>query len=344
LAQQIAAAKTLPVEDLGGQIQATRRSQLLWAPNPDGKTYDMLQVYFPKYGGPNSMVVMDLGSGEVKNIEWPRALNLHLCPAVLAPNGKLYLSVLDLKQRQQICIYDPAKNELTPQALKMPDDLWGETHPLVLGNDGKLYAVGAHTSKAASAAQIDPETGKVTGYGAIGPSHAPSGCWAYSAGADDRYLYIASGKVPWYLVAYDKQTGKSEVLVTTEDVGGKVSISQGRFGCTASASKVVGTDGNRVDYWLYQGKAIPKKDRNERPPWPEPANPQPEMMLPPRPEVDDTLATPDIAGSAEIWCRTPEAKAAAALAPARIGDHLESHSKSAHRRPCNPVFPCLVLF
>jgi len=316
LADRLARAPDLGVEDLGVPVRSSREGMLLWAPNPDGRTYDLLQIYFPRYGGPNTIAVLDLASGEVKTVDTPRGLNFHLCPAVVAPNGKLYISILGDRMRQGLCVYDPATNDLALQAVALPEDLLGETHPLVLGTDGRLYAIGAHPTKAASACQVDPATGRVTPYGAIGPSHAPSGCWGYSGAADDRYVYIASGKVPWYLVAYDRETGRSEVLVETEKVGGYVSVSQGRHGCTGSATKVVGTDGARIDYWLYRGKAVPKKAKDERPPWPEPAQAKPHVAMPPRPEVSLARSVPDADGRAEVWVRAAAGEAAPPAAPA----------------------------
>ncbi len=304
LKKQLQAAPRLEVETLGEPVRTIRRGLLLFAPNPDGKSYDLLQIYFPRYGGPNSIVVVDLGTGQVKRIDTKFGWNLHLCPAVLAPNGKLFISILDRRLRQKICIYDPRTNKLTIDAVPLPDELLGETHPFVLGTDGKLYAIGQHPSRAAAAARIDPDTLEVTFYGPIGPSHAPNPCWGYSGAADDRYIYIASGKVPWYLVAYDRQTGQSHTLVETGTVGGYVGVSQLPDGCEGHASGIKGTDGKRRNFWLYQGKAIPKATHPE-PPWPKrPPRPAP----PPRPQVEVGLATPDQNGFAELWVRPPGAK------------------------------------
>lgn len=321
LARKVAAAAALKVETLDAPIRSSRRGILMYAPNADGKTYDLVQVYFKQYGGPNTIVIMDLASGKVRQVLVPRKpvrYQFHLCPWVVAPNGKLYISVLALVGRlaQRVCIYDPVTNELAVDALKMPDDLLGETHPMQLGTNGKIYCAGAHPSRAASACEIDPATNKVTAYGAIGPSHAPSGCWGYSAAADDRWIYIASGKVPWYLVAFDRQTRTSKVLAETERVGGMVSVSQGRFGCTARVSGPAGSPGKRVDYWLYQGRAIPRAGRGAKPPWPEPKDAAPLVSLPPRPDVITAGAEPASDGACEIWHRTPRARAAAPAKPA----------------------------
>jgi hypothetical protein len=306
LQEQIEAAPKLETEDLCEPVKSVRAGNLLWAPNPDGTTWDLLQIYFPEYGGPNTIAAIDLGANEVKTIQTERGWNFHLCPTVIAPNGKLFISILGQRLRQKMCIYDPATNELTLDAVEMPDEIMGETHPLVLGTDGKLYAIGQHPSRTATAAQIDPDTLRVTFYGPIGPSHEPNACWGYSGGADDRCIYIASGKIPWYLVAYDRQTGKSESLVETATVGGYVSVSQRPDGCTGKASGVLNTDGTGIQYWLHNGKAIPVKDRKEEPPWPQR---QPPPSLPPRPEVNTGLAVADVDGFAEIWVRTAEAKA-----------------------------------
>lgn len=310
LDRDLKAAPQLATEDLCEPVKSVRAGMLLRAPNPDGQTWDLLQIYFPQYGGPNTIVVIDLGSGQVQQIQTERGWNFHLCPSVLAPNGKLFISILNSRLQQKICTYDPAKNHLQLDAVQMPDEILGETHPLVLGTDGKLYAIGQHPTKAATAVQIDPDTLAVTAYGPIGPSHAPSSCWGYSGAADDRFIYIASGKVPWYLVAYDRQTGTARTLAETETVNGMVSVGQRPDGCTGSAVQIVGTQGGRADYWLYQGQAIPRHTGAQAaPPWPAR---EPPAALPPVPEVNTSRIVPDLEGFAEIWTRTAEAKAAVA--------------------------------
>ena len=292
LERRLREAPALETEDLGEPVRSVREGMLLRAPNPGGRGWDLIQIYFPSYGGPNTLVLIDTESEEVRQISTERGWNFHLCPSVVAPNGKLFVSILDGRLRQKICLYDPARNEFVLDAVRMPEEILGETHPLVLGTDGKLYAIGQHPTRAAAAVRIDPDTLEVTAYGPIGPSHAPDACWGYSGGADDRFIYIASGKVPWYLVAYDRRTGRSETLVETERVGGMVSVQQHSDGCTTSATKVVGTDGARRDYWLHQGRAIPKgPGAKEAPPWGRRAGTAGEGPVPP--EVDTRRAVPD---------------------------------------------------
>lgn len=302
---------TLPIEDLGSMIRSNRVSRLRMVPNPDGKSWDLIQIYFKQYGGPNTFVIMDLGSGEVKQVHTefaPHRYNFHLAPAVLAPNGKLYFNILAVRNRQMICIYDPAANDMQFNAIPLPETLGGETHPMVLGTDKMLYAAGGHPSKAVTAVRINPDTHEVEDFGPIGPTHAPAAAWAYSVAADNRYVYIASGKVPWYLVAYDRQTGKTEVLAQTDRVDGFMGVRQGPYGCTAFATHVVGTDGQRIEWWLHEGKAIIKQSATEAAPWAEPdEQPSPKVMAP-RPEVTQAAAQPDHQGRAAIWHRTPTGK------------------------------------
>ena len=308
-----AKAPALKVEDLVTPVCSARCDNTYFVPNADGKGWTIIQIYYKAYGGPNSIVIMNTATGQAKIVPTPRGYNFHMGPGVIAPNGKLYISILGEKSRVQICIYDPKTNDFKLNAVKMPEDILGETHPLVLGLDGKLYAGGGHPGKNAAVVQIDPATDTATGYGGVGPSHDPSACWNYSMAADDRYVYIASGKVPWYLVAYDRQTGKAETLVTTDRADGYVTVGRAEGGCTAAVTNAIGAPtGERAFYWLYQGKAIPKKDPKETPPWPAPQAKEKNPDLPDRPEVTLAAAVPGPKGECTFWFRLPQDKPKAA--------------------------------
>jgi hypothetical protein len=311
-----AKAPALKVEELVAPVRSARCDNNYFIPNADAKGWTLIQVYYRAYGGPNTLVIMNTATGAVKQVPTERGFNFHLAPGVIAPNGKLYISILGARGRVQICVYDPKTNDLKLNAIKMPDDILGETHPLTLGLDGKIYAGGGHPSKAAAVVQIDPDTNTATSYSPLGPTHEPSDCWNYSMAADDRYIYVASGKVPWYLVAYDRQTGKAETLITTERVDGYISIGRAEGGCTAAVTKGIGAPtADRAFYWLYQGKAILKKDPKEAPPWPAPpAKAKP--ALPEKPEITLAAAVPGPKGECTLWYRLPQDKPKAAPAKA----------------------------
>ncbi len=313
LDELIANAPVLKTEALCEPILTVRLGNTFVAPNPDGKTWKVLQIYFPQYGGPNTLVMMDLATGKVKVEETDRGFNFHLAPSVIAPDGRLFISILGKSMHQEICIYDPAKNEIQLNAIAMPEDIYGETHPMVLGPDGMIYCAGSGQDKAATVVQIDPRTGKTHSYGSVGPSHAPSGCWAYSLAVDERYAYVASGKVPWHLVALDRQTGKWETLATTAKVDGFIRVARpndGR-GCMA---RIVGDEKDSSkeakSYWLVDGKLAPMTQPGEPPPKTIRSLSR-QVPLPPRPEISVAAATPDVNGDATLWVRPapPDAKA-----------------------------------
>lgn len=310
LANELRVSTALDAVSLGNPVRTTVFESPLYVPNPDRKSYDILLTYNPGNGNSSRVVIMDTGTGVVKSLDVPADINLHLPSWLIGPDGKLYMTVLDKPLHQLLCVYDPARNEFKVTPIALPVDLRGEMHPLTIGTDGKLYAFGTHPTNAVTAAQIDPNAGSVAYYGPIGPSHpASTSAVAYAGAADDRYVYIVSGKVPWYLVAYDKVTGTSNVLLQTDTLNGYMTCSMyNRYGCYAWASGLPGTDGTRKFFWLYGGKAIERLTTNEKPPWSQPAVVDPWITLPTMPEVNVTLMDPDTNGNAQIWYRTPEAK------------------------------------
>ena len=66
LGEQIQKAKPLKAEDVCVPVTSVRRGELMWVPNPDGKTYDLLQWYFRDYGGPTHVFIHDMATGEMK--------------------------------------------------------------------------------------------------------------------------------------------------------------------------------------------------------------------------------------------------------------------------------------
>jgi len=311
LVGQVAASPQLKVEEVCIPMRTTRGGRVDFVPNPDGKTYDLLIYYYKNDYGPYTTVYVDLGTNRVKFAAARTRADEHCWGrggGTLGPDGKFY-QPRGAKGGSTLQVYDPAENKV--YTLKeVAKYIGGERRPLVIGTDGKMYGGGSNKGRAA-VYQFDSATGKITSFGKVGPSHAPNTCWGYSVSADDRYVYIASGKIPWYLVCYDRQTKKDEVLLKTDDPRGHIHTGQLRYGCTAS----VRGHGKTDRYWLYKGKAIPQKDRKEKPPWPVPEKKKPWVVLPPRPEVWTGKLVPKADGKVEIWYRSAEAKAKAPKAP-----------------------------
>ena len=174
---------------------------------------------------------MDLASGELKQDGIPLRRQIHIAGEVLAPNGKLYLATPDRQNPgMDVFVYDPAANAISDLGVVVPR-LGGEKRCMCVGTDGKVYGTGSYWPESkVGAYAIDPATNRVTDYGPIGPSHHPSPSWGDGIAADERYIYLVSGRVPYYLVAYDKQTGKDEVLAATGPVDGMIGITAQRYG------------------------------------------------------------------------------------------------------------------
>ncbi len=310
-------ARVLPVTP----VCTIRVGQPMWAPNPDGKSCDLILLYYDNTLRDSWIVVVDFGNNSIKTIKHTEYINWHLVwenATVVAPNGKLFFSVIapvtsesHNEYSQQLCMYDPATNQLHMRVAEIPVTLKGGIHPMVLGTDGWLCMAGFHPSMAACAVQINPDTLQVNDYGAIGPSHAPNDCFGYFCAADDRFIYVASGKLPWYLVAHDKLKQESKVLLTTDNQG-IIYIwpnrKDGRMLIQVRAHRVLGETQDKVFGWLKDGELL--KTESEEDPPPEAAyHDGPQMSaLPPRPELFLENAVPTSEGQAEIWARSPEAK------------------------------------
>ncbi len=300
LAAVLNAAGKRTVEDILEPVHTVRYDgdkNLIWAPNPDGRTWDVLPIYFSGYGGRSTVPIIDLGSGKIKVQNYPRGLGWHLCPYVLAPNGKVYISMVK-RGRVTILIYDPAKNELKLDAIPAPEHVRGETHPLIRSTDGMLFAGGGHKDQSAACIMINPRNNAVTDFGSCGPSHRPSNAYNYSMGADDTHVYIASGKVPWYLIAVDRRTKRSTVLAKTANSGGLVTVTQDIHGVKAYVRTGSGAKPQR--YWCLRGKLIPK----ERPcPWGKTGTDW-KKALPPKPEIyTERIVPPTPDRQAEFWVK-----------------------------------------
>ena len=220
LKEQLAQAPVLEPERLASAGRGVTSWTFQLIPNPDGKTYDALQWYFKSYSGPTWLYACDLGTGEVKKQRFPDRRQIHMHGGLLAPDGKYYIVTPDWNAGMNLFVYDPATNLLEDRGILVPD-LVGETRRLVLGPDGLIYGTGNYREpRKAGAYCYDWKTGKlVRDYGPIGPDHAPHGAWGYSIGVDDQFIYVASGKIPWYLVAVNIKTGEEKLLAQTKPGG-----------------------------------------------------------------------------------------------------------------------------
>jgi hypothetical protein len=309
LKEALERAPTLQTESLGEPARGVNVWERWLVPNHDGKTWDVLQIYFKEYYGPTWLYVVDLGTGEIKRQRLADDHQFYLSGRALGFDGKYYIATpLRRTWSMDMFVYDPGTNTLEERGEIVPG-LGGEVRPLVTGPDGRIYGTGTRDNKVGLYI-YDPKLGKVVkDFGPVGPSH-PNGAWSrYVMGVDDTHAYTASGMIPsWYLVAVNLATGEEKVLL--ESPAERVMDIIERF---PGAYARVPQDGGAPDkeYWLYHGQAISKT--NDTPPWPKQASPWDKAV--PRPEVYFEQIDPDAEGNAMLWYRSREDAAEAPKDP-----------------------------
>ena len=214
LKQALEHAPVLQTESLGEPARGVNVWERWLVPNPDGKSWDLLQIYFKEYYGPTWLCAVDLGTGEVKKQRLADGHQFYLSGRALGFDGKYYIATPSRRTwSMDLFVYDPATNTLEERGEIVPG-LGGEVRPLVVGPDGRIYGTGTRGNQVGLYI-YDPKLGKVVkDFGAVGPKH-PNGAWSrYVMGVDDTHAYIASGMIPaWYLVAVNLKTGEQKVLL-----------------------------------------------------------------------------------------------------------------------------------
>lgn len=293
-------APILRTESLGEPARGVNVWERWMVPNHDGKSWDVLQIYFKEYDGPTWLCAVDLGTGQVKKQRLPDGHQFYLSGRALGFDGKYYIATPSRKTGSiDLFVYDPAANTVEERG-EIVHGLGGEVRPLVVGPDGRIYGTGTR-GKQVGLYIYDPKLRKVVkDFGAVGPSH-PNGAWSrYVMGVDDTHAYIASGMIPaWYLVAINLETGEQKVLL--ESPSERVMDIIERFpSAFARVPQEAGAPAK--EFWLYHGQAIPMA--NGRPPWPKQASPWDKAV--PKPEVYFDQIDPDAQGTAVLWYRSRE--------------------------------------
>jgi hypothetical protein len=291
-------APTLQTELLGEPARGVNVWERWLVPNLDGKSWDVLQIYFKEYYGPTWLYAIDLGTGQVNKQRLADGHQFYLSGRALGFDGKYYIATPSRKTwSMDLFVYDPATNTLEERGEIVPG-LGGEVRPLVTGPDGRIYGTGTRDNRVGLYI-YDPKLGKVVkDFGPVGPSHPNGACSRYVMGVDDTHAYIVSGMIPaWYLVAVNLTTGEEKVLL--ESPTERVMDIIERF---PSAYARVPQDGGAPDkeYWLYHGQATPKT--NDTPPWPKQASPWDKAV--PKPEVYFDQIDPDSESNATLWYRS----------------------------------------
>lgn len=200
------------IEDLGPVIEAATLSQrLMFRSRRTGQVHLLLM-----YTGTAQFQGMDvnLDTGETRVVD--------LAPGgpgtngtILHSNGRLYIGSGHLTE------YDPDTGEI-----RLIGRLAESTQYAIEGDDGAVYlgeCVKGYVER------YDPATGVLENFGIMDDPGPPYYRYAYTLGADGRYVYVAIGQMPWYLVIYDRQTRRQKVY--WKDAGASyIGVSRGAGG------------------------------------------------------------------------------------------------------------------
>ena len=315
LGQALKNAPLLQTESLGQPARGVNVWERWMVPNLDGKSWDVLQLYFKEYYGPTWLYVFDLGTCQVKSQRLPDQFQFYLSGRTLGLDGKYYIATPYRRTwNMYLFVYDPATNTLDERGEIVPG-LGGEVRPLAVGPDGRIYGTGTRGNRVGLYV-YDPQACEVVkDFGPVGPPH-PNGAWSrYVMGVDETHAYICSGMIPaWYLVAVNLQTGEEQVLLEspTERV---IDIVEDFPGAWAIVPQPGGEP--RKEYWLHHGQAIEKT--GDTPPW-EPRESPWEKGEKSKPQVYFDQIDPDADGNATLWYRSQEDAAKAKSVEADSGD------------------------
>ncbi|VVC00380.1 Concanavalin A-like lectin/glucanases superfamily protein [uncultured archaeon] len=203
------------VENLGSPLQGNTQEHQVMYRTADGDRH--LQLYYDTFGSsPMNIVDIDVDTGKAYSSVFENNLGrpgpqFHVYyPA----NNKIYIASSDPGSLSE---FDPATgNTRYIRALRYKGAQWGE-----VGDDGWVY-IGETTSAVAKGAGVErynPMTEQWQDLGIIDPAFNGSIQYAYTLGADRRYVYIGLGQLPWYLAVYDTQAASNNVKLYWADQG-----------------------------------------------------------------------------------------------------------------------------
>ena len=158
LKQLLEEAPVLPTESLGEPARGVQPWEHWAVPNPDGKSWDVLQWYLEYGWGQQELFVIDLGTGQVKSGHpIPTINSVYLSGRALGFDGKYYIVTHTRGGGGlHIFIYDPGTNSVEDGGIIMPR-LAGELSPIVVGPDGRIYGSGPGDGGKVSSRMPEPE-------------------------------------------------------------------------------------------------------------------------------------------------------------------------------------------
>jgi len=244
-------------------------------PNATRDGYIGLLVYF-EYAQLQydiEAAAVDFNTGKVTKFLIPRAINPHIALAniVFDKAGRGYVFMCEPWKGGQLWCYDPAANTVQAVAASPPELGLGH-NTMAVPSDGRIYWSTTRSGRI-GLASYDPRDGKVRSHGFLGPKFTRGGeTRAYKVNAWGDYVYLAMGKIPWYLVAYNVKTQESKVLLEAPSHG------RGVWTWDKYAYRRVRKgEKDRVEYFELQGDKVLPLKRNPGRIRQDPSIPKPEI-------------------------------------------------------------------
>jgi len=236
--------------------------------NDTNSSWDILKVYFQDYKKNIEIVIIDGDTGAITKKDADGAAFNGMFH-VIAPNGKLFLisGKADGTIEPQVNVYDPSTNIFSLSVVDIPTDMDGATYnAMQIGTDGSLFISGMHNVKGPHYHKPRILEINTTNYDIIsdsGPIAVPAQPWKIAA--DDTYVYLLTGKVPWKVIQYQRAAPHASKVIASQNSG--LNILQTAFGV------VMEKKGGDVDHFflykdrIYDAPKSPSTWKNATPPW-----------------------------------------------------------------------------
>ena len=208
------AAGPFMVEDLGSMLSANAQDRQAYF--QESNETHLLLSYVADYGvSPLQLLDVNLSQGTARltNTVLGRA---GVYGVVLHTNGNIYQATSEANGVGYFAEYNPTTGA-TRQIAQLSDTGCQFSE---IGDDGWIY-IGEDVHGRVD--RYNPTTDTFERLGQMDTNYAGSSQYAYTLGADSRYLYVGLGQSPWYLAIYDTQTKSSALYwATNGDAGGTV--------------------------------------------------------------------------------------------------------------------------
>jgi hypothetical protein len=234
------------VENLGSVLSANTLDRLAFFRLVNDT--HLLLYYIADYGvSPIQILDVNMTQGTARLTNGVALGRAGVRGTVLHPNGKIYAGTSEANGTGYFLEYDPTTGE-TRQISQLSDT---GTQYSEIGDDGWIY-LGEDVHGRVD--RYNPFSEAFERLGQMDTNYSGNAQYAYTLGADSRYLYVGLGQSPWYLSIYDTQTTKRTLYWATngDSLG---TVRHGTNGCWYY-QRYISTPYHAVWYQLTNGAPV----------------------------------------------------------------------------------------